>query len=92
MFEVRRPAAHLLHPQRVSGHHLLPAHIVRAVHRVPLALLAQSQLEPGLFWIGGDLGYTNDPTELVVFHEMEIGERSLLKMILRLHLEHVAYR
>lgn len=45
----------------------------------------------GLFWIGGDLGYTNDPTEIVVFHEMEIGERTLLKMILRLHLEHVAY-
>ena len=45
----------------------------------------------GLFWIGGDLGYTNDPTEIVVFQEMEIGERSLLKMILRLHLEHVAY-
>jgi hypothetical protein len=45
----------------------------------------------GLFWIGGDLGYTNDPTELVVFQEMEIGERSLLKMILRLHLEHVTY-
>ena len=45
----------------------------------------------GLFWIGGDLGYTNDPTELIVFQEAEIGERSLLKMILRLHLEHVAY-
>jgi phage FluMu gp28-like protein len=45
----------------------------------------------GLFWIGGDLGYTNDPTELVVFQEIEIGERSLLKMILHLHLEHVAY-
>jgi hypothetical protein len=43
-----------------------------------------------LFWIGGDLGYTNDLTEIVVFQEMEIGERSLLKMILHLHLEHVA--
>lgn len=45
----------------------------------------------GLFWVGGDLGYTNDPTELVVFHELEIGERKILKMILRLHLEHVSY-
>ena len=45
----------------------------------------------GLFWIGGDLGYTNDPTELIVFQEAEVGERSLLKMILRLNLEYVAY-
>ena len=56
-----------------------------------LEMLLNLTPRTGLFWIGGDLGYTNDPTELVVFQEMEIGERSLLKMILRLHLEHVAY-
>jgi hypothetical protein len=28
---------------------------------------------------------------MLCVQEMEIGERSLLKMILRLHLEHVAY-
>lgn len=47
--------------------------------------------QTGVFWIGGDLGYTNDPTELVVFQEVETGERRVLKLVLRLHLEHVAY-
>lgn len=35
--------------------------------------------------------YTNDPTELVVFQEIEVGERKVLKLILRLHMEHVTY-
>jgi hypothetical protein len=56
-----------------------------------LEMLLNLTPRSGLFWIGGDLGYTNDPTELVVFQEMEIGERSLLKMIFRLHLEHGTY-
>jgi hypothetical protein len=47
--------------------------------------------QTGVFWLGGDLGYTNDPTELVVFREQEIGERSVAKMILRVHMERVAY-
>lgn len=45
----------------------------------------------GMYWVGGDLGYTNDPTELVVFQEQEIGERKILRMVLRLHLEQVSY-
>ena len=45
----------------------------------------------GLFWIGGDLGYTNDPTELVIFQEAEVGDRSILKLVLRIHMEHVSY-
>lgn len=47
--------------------------------------------QTGVFWIGGDLGYTNDPTELVVFQEIEIAERVLLRLVLRIHLEHVTY-
>jgi len=47
--------------------------------------------QTGVFWIGGDLGYTNDPTELVVFQKMELGERRILKLVLRVHMEHVAY-
>ena len=47
--------------------------------------------QTGVFWIGGDLGYTNDPTELVVFQEVDVGERKVLRLVLRLHLEHVAY-
>jgi len=47
--------------------------------------------QTGVFWIGGDLGYTNDPTELVVFQEVELAERRILKLVLRVHMEHVAY-
>ena len=47
--------------------------------------------QTGVFWIGGDLGYTNDPTEIVVFQEIELAERRVLKLILRVRMEHVAY-
>lgn len=56
-----------------------------------LEMLLNLTPQTGVFWIGGDLGYTNDPTELVVFHEVEAGERKVLRLVLRLHLEHVAY-
>ena len=42
----------------------------------------------GRFWMGGDLGYTNDPTELLLFEEDKDEELSL---VLRVHAEHVAY-
>ncbi|MBI5789188.1 MAG: hypothetical protein HZA78_10075, partial [Candidatus Schekmanbacteria bacterium] len=46
----------------------------------------------GTFWVGVDTGYTNDPTEIVVFKEtQEPNERLHLKLVLRVHLEHVAY-
>jgi hypothetical protein len=45
----------------------------------------------GTFWIGGDLGYTNDPTEIVVFHEENADGRSRARLVLRIHMEHVAY-
>jgi hypothetical protein len=45
----------------------------------------------GTFWVGSDTGYTNDPTEIVVFKETEEHGRIQLKLILRVHLEHVAY-
>ena len=56
-----------------------------------LEMLLNLMPQTGVFWIGGDLGYTNDPTELVVFQEAESGERRVLRLVLRLHLEHVAY-
>jgi hypothetical protein len=56
-----------------------------------LEMLLNLMPQTGTFWIGGDLGYTNDPTELVVFRESEAGERSVLKLILRVHMEHVTY-
>ena len=56
-----------------------------------LEMLLNLMPQTGVFWIGGDLGYTNDPTELVVFRENEVGGRPVLHLILRVHLEHVAY-
>jgi len=46
--------------------------------------------QAGVFWIGADLGYTNDPTEIVVFQEAS-GEKPVASLVLRIHCEHVAY-
>jgi len=43
----------------------------------------------GTYWLGGDLGYTSDPTELLLFEEDEEADR--LTLILRVHAEQVAY-
>ena len=56
-----------------------------------LEMLLNLMPQTGVFWVGGDLGYTNDPTELVVFRESEVAERSVLRLVLRIHMEHVAY-
>lgn len=45
----------------------------------------------GVYWIGGDLGYTSDPTELVVFREDSVGDRQVVTLVLRVHMEHVSY-
>ncbi len=52
----------------------------------------------GLYVMGGDLGYTNDPVELCLFQEVPLmsrgddgSERSKLSLVLRVHCEHVAY-
>jgi hypothetical protein len=42
----------------------------------------------GTFWLGGDLGYTADPTELLLLKEEEEGK---LAVVLRVHAEQVAY-
>lgn len=41
----------------------------------------------GTFWVGGDLGYTRDPCELLVYRETETG----LDLELRIHTERVPY-
>ena len=43
----------------------------------------------GTYWLGGDLGYTSDPTELLLFEEDP--EIQTLTLVLRIHAEHVAY-
>ncbi len=42
----------------------------------------------GTFWLGGDLGYTNDPSELTVWEEDEKGR---LIPVLRVHNERLPY-
>ncbi len=56
------------------------------------ALEAMLDLTPqaGVFWIGADLGYTNDPTEIVVFQDAS-GESAATRLVLRIHCERVAY-
>jgi len=42
------------------------------------------------FWAGADIGYTNDPTEILVFGEVAQPKgESLLRLLLRLHLMRV---
>ena len=43
----------------------------------------------GTYWLGGDLGYTSDPTELLLLEEDD--ETGRLTLILRVHAENVAY-
>jgi len=43
----------------------------------------------GVYWLGGDLGYTSDPTELLLFEE-DLAEDTLT-LVLRIHAEQVAY-
>lgn len=45
-----------------------------------LEMLLNLMPQVGMFWIGGDLGYTNDPTEIVVFQEIAVGDRSVVKL------------
>ena len=42
----------------------------------------------GMYWLGGDLGYTSDPTELLLFEE---DKEEKLQLILRIHAEHIPY-
>ena len=56
-----------------------------------LEILLNLMPQTGVFWIGGDLGYTNDPTEVVVFREDIFGDRRVMTLVLRIHMEHVSY-
>jgi len=56
-----------------------------------LEMLLNLAPQDGTFWVGGDLGYTNDPTELVVLRETPGEEKRPARLVLRVHMEHVAY-
>ncbi len=74
----------------ITGEELRDCETEEAAHD-RLEMLLNLMPQTGVFWIGGDLGYTADPTELVVFRESEVGERKVLTLVLRVHMEHVAY-
>jgi len=42
----------------------------------------------GRYWMGCDLGYTSDPTELLIFEE---NDDEILSLVVRVHAERVAY-
>ena len=43
----------------------------------------------GIYWLGGDLGYTNDPTELLLFEEEPLT--GVLTLRLRVHAKRIPY-
>ena len=51
-------------------------------------LLDQLEENRGTYWLGGDLGYTNDPSELTVWLD---DERGRLVPVLRVHNERLPY-
>jgi hypothetical protein len=57
--------------------------------RARLQDVLQLKTRPGKHWVGGDLGYTSDPTELLMFEEDERAET--LTLVLRIHAEQVPY-
>ena len=56
--------------------------------RLRLELIMGLVPEEGQFWVGGDLGYTNDPSGLTIWCEDEEG---VMCLVVRFHVEHVSY-
>ncbi len=59
----------------------------RAV-RDRLESLVMLDAGPGRYWLGADLGYTSDPTEVLLFQEEDDEQ---LTLVLRVHAERVPY-
>jgi hypothetical protein len=56
-----------------------------------LQLLLELTGEPGIYWLGGDLGYTSDPTEILLLREDQDEGRTTLTLTLRIHAEQIPY-
>ncbi len=56
--------------------------------RERLEMLLNLPGKHGKFWLGADLGYVSDPTEILLFEESGDG---ILSLVLRIHAEKVAY-
>jgi hypothetical protein len=59
----------------ITGDELRDCETEEATHD-RLEMLLNLMPQTGVFWMGGDLGYTNDPTELVVFRESDCERKS----------------
>lgn len=42
------------------------------------------------FWAGMDIGYTNDPSELLVFGLLRVGEKDVLRLLARIHMMRIS--
>lgn len=38
------------------------------------------------FWAGMDIGYTNDPSELLVFGQIRVGDKDVMRLLSRIHM------
>ncbi|MFA7332427.1 MAG: hypothetical protein WC326_15265 [Candidatus Delongbacteria bacterium] len=73
---------------RIDGEEFSAIHSVDEAYSRLEALLDLQDEARGTYWMGGDLGYTNDPSELTVWLE---DERGRLVPVLRVHNEHMPY-
>jgi hypothetical protein len=72
----------------IEGEELASIYSIDRATRLLHERLADVEAEDGTYYLGGDLGYTNDPSELTVWRE---GEKAELVPVLRIHNEHLAY-
>jgi len=74
----------------IQGEHFRDCRDEASVRNRLRDALGEANPVPGAtYWLGGDLGYTSDPTELVIFEEEHAS--GMLTLKLRVHAEHVAY-
>lgn len=54
--------------------------------------IPRTHMEYEKFWIGMDVGYINDPSEIVVFGEETVGKKRTLRLLSRFSLQRVAHQ
>lgn len=73
---------------RIDGEEFSSIHSVdEAIQRLDELLRLEDDVR-GMFWLGADLGYTNDPSELTVWL---VDDRGRMVPRLRIHNEHLPY-
>ncbi len=64
-------------------------------HGVPITehlRLPANHLLPGYrsYWAGMDIGFTNDPSELLVFGLIKVGDKDVLRLLTRIHMMRIS--